>query len=610
MTQMTCRDRLQKCVALAIAVAACGLLCACNHEQDVFMIAPMETDAVEVAGITQNKGGILYHAPYRQINPQEYRSCAFIEPVTGKPDPRTLYQIALAHPGPRAASSPAEATKIAVIAGRTAAYAGRATDAAAQAAIAKAKSAESLAKVNEAVNAIAAGPDRTAADKMAALAKTASTSADAAATATVNASSKSAAAATSASDASAMVSHAQLNITDAERAEASRRLALTEKAQADASVKADEKTLQDATDAAKKDTTDTALSTAASKAADALKKSKDVQTLKKAAATQAEAIARSKADLAADSQVKARAAESAWSSAAIEAAKATKGSADATKSAMDSIAAAHQALAASTNDAIKKANESMAAAKLAIDAAAEAAAMSNDLAQQSRDMPSASDAAITWTGTRPLTEEEEMSRLARNELVLKMLEVSDYNCSQHLSRVTGFQIEVDLISGMATLGLAGAATVATGGTAQALAAAATATTGFGTLFNDTVYRNALVQTLVGTIRSRREEFYKGEIEPNLEKSVADYEPGKAISQIRQYHEMGSFYVGLTFIREAAERSNQSRTGVIDETMQANLSTALAEAQLKRNTAQKKADDAKPAAPATPAAAPKADTSSK
>jgi|GEM_PF-4823418 len=198
---------------------------------------------------------------------------------------------------------------------------------------------------------------------------------------------------------------------------------------------------------------------------------------------------------------------------------------------------------------------------------------------------------------RALTEADEADRKKyRNELIGAMLQVSDANTAEHLSRVTGVRISADLITGAAAIGLAGGASVAVGKTAQYLAMGATTASGLNALFSDVVYRDALVQTLVGTIQSKREEFYRQVIEPGMKQCTSEYSPARAVVDCGRYHDMGSFYQGLTFIREAAEDANRVRMSKVleerDAKAQARTNDALKEAaESARDRAKAEAEEA-------------------
>jgi hypothetical protein len=155
------------------------------------------------------------------------------------------------------------------------------------------------------------------------------------------------------------------------------------------------------------------------------------------------------------------------------------------------------------------------------------------------------------------------AKLARNELQGIMIGLSDKEVSRHLSEVTGTQITVNMVLGAAALGTSGAGAVATTAMAKVFSAMAAGFTGVKSLFNEEVYRNALIQTLVGSIISKRNEI-RAEIEVSQEKSIHDYSVTQAINDVRQLNESGSFYYGLTLIREAADATNAVRNAVASE----------------------------------------------
>lgn len=174
--------------------------------------------------------------------------------------------------------------------------------------------------------------------------------------------------------------------------------------------------------------------------------------------------------------------------------------------------------------------------------------------------------------------DEEAKKAARNDLLNAVLSVSDENVASHLASVTGTRVTVDMITGTAALGLAGVAAVSVADTAKYLAAGAAGATGLRSLFSEVVYRDALVQTLVGSIQTEREKYYETVVKPMLAQPVSAVGIGEIRRVAQEYHKRGHFYHGLTLIRQAAEAANQERTQIIEGARNAEARTRVLKAE--------------------------------
>ncbi len=164
-----------------------------------------------------------------------------------------------------------------------------------------------------------------------------------------------------------------------------------------------------------------------------------------------------------------------------------------------------------------------------------------------------------WIAVNGTNEEARM--IARNQLQNAIMRLSDQMTASHLSELKSTENFGNILLGAATLGLTGGASVAAPVTAKAFSASATGTGGARELFNNQVYRNALLETLIGSIESDRQEFAMT-ITRKQTNSILKYDAESAIRDANEYHQRGSFYHGLALIREAAEKSNQDKkTGV-------------------------------------------------
>jgi 23S rRNA pseudoU1915 N3-methylase RlmH len=150
------------------------------------------------------------------------------------------------------------------------------------------------------------------------------------------------------------------------------------------------------------------------------------------------------------------------------------------------------------------------------------------------------------------------AKTARTKLQEKIMEVSNNEVAGHLSRVTSTQVTVNILLGGASTALSGAASLATGNNASTLSELSTVTGAFRSLFNEQVYRNALVETLVAAIASDRNKFLSDIRNLKQTLPIDEYCVQAAIHDMVRYHDKGSFYHGLTLIREAAEAENRKR----------------------------------------------------
>ncbi len=152
---------------------------------------------------------------------------------------------------------------------------------------------------------------------------------------------------------------------------------------------------------------------------------------------------------------------------------------------------------------------------------------------------------------------KESGRLARNRLQAAILGVSDRVTSAHLSAIKSTDNFFNLIFGAATSALSGGAAVAAETTARGLSAAATGTNAARSLVNEQVYRNALTESLTRAIGEDRRKFRLTVIDQKTKLPVTDYSVDDAIRDAVDYHERGSFYNGLSLIREAVEAETRA-----------------------------------------------------
>lgn len=183
-------------------------------------------------------------------------------------------------------------------------------------------------------------------------------------------------------------------------------------------------------------------------------------------------------------------------------------------------------------------------------------------------------------------DDAENARIARNRLQTTIMTLSDKAVATHLSRVTGVEIDSNILMGGAALAAAGEAALGPPATAKTFAQVAAGLIGFRGIFNDQVYKNTLVQSLVGSIISDRNKC-RAQIQASQSLSITNYPADQAIADASDFHSRGSFYYGLTLIRDAAEAANITRNQAAT-----NAYSTVMNAQTNRNNL--KALEANPA----------------
>jgi hypothetical protein len=179
---------------------------------------------------------------------------------------------------------------------------------------------------------------------------------------------------------------------------------------------------------------------------------------------------------------------------------------------------------------------------------------------------------------------------ARNELIGTALQLADASISEHLSDIKSTETNMNLLFGGATAALTGGASVAGAEGAKVLSAAATGTNAGRSIFNESTYRNALGETLTGSIETDRVLKRTEIINRLTTECTASYPVSVALADVQNYLNGGSFYHGLALIREAAEKANAKRRGEI--TLDDPLAKQMYDNQLKELQGQAKAIELK------------------
>lgn len=159
----------------------------------------------------------------------------------------------------------------------------------------------------------------------------------------------------------------------------------------------------------------------------------------------------------------------------------------------------------------------------------------------------------------------------RDELQNAILRIVKESTAQHLSDLKSVENNGNLLLGAATLGLAGGASVASGTAAQALAASAAGTAGARSLFNEQVYRQTFVESIIALIEKDQAE-YLSVIHTRQTNSIIDYTVEAAILDTKEYEMRGSFYHGLALLRQAVQDQISGKNILIPVNEYTNLAT--------------------------------------
>lgn len=170
-----------------------------------------------------------------------------------------------------------------------------------------------------------------------------------------------------------------------------------------------------------------------------------------------------------------------------------------------------------------------------------------------------------------------INKLARNRLAERLIKRSNEVCIVEMGRLTGNEAMVNTILSTATTGLTAAGSVVVGDWNRVLSAAATFTNGTRDHIRAEVYRNFVTYQLIKAIgieRAKRLEAIKkhdGET-PN------QYNVDEMIREIDEYHQICSFYIGLTLVDAAVSKSAVPASTRVDD-----LSAAINELESRVST---------------------------
>lgn len=146
------------------------------------------------------------------------------------------------------------------------------------------------------------------------------------------------------------------------------------------------------------------------------------------------------------------------------------------------------------------------------------------------------------------------STIYRNRLGEYLLNISDQACAQHKARIYAHAATIQgSFSGLSTI-LGGLGAIVTGeGAARALSGSASISSGLGSNISETFYGNFLAPAIVKQIDTQRGAKLQT-IRTQESRSLAEYPPEAMLRDITEYHELCSFYAGVSGLTEDKKRA--------------------------------------------------------
>jgi len=155
------------------------------------------------------------------------------------------------------------------------------------------------------------------------------------------------------------------------------------------------------------------------------------------------------------------------------------------------------------------------------------------------------------------TKIEDASKTVRNELVQELRSRSNEVCDLHKAAILAHNATFNVTLGGLTTLLAGTASVVGGFQAPIFAAGAAGTNSIRSLVNDEVYARSVAGLIVRAIEKGRTDSWHA-LSAKLNEPYNKYDVFEAISDVEEFHQTCSFYVGITRISEALENQKPSR----------------------------------------------------
>lgn len=155
------------------------------------------------------------------------------------------------------------------------------------------------------------------------------------------------------------------------------------------------------------------------------------------------------------------------------------------------------------------------------------------------------------------------NRTCRNAIVSLRILAIDQSFSEFEADLFRQTREIGFSATVASLGLTGAASLVSGGTANILAAAATALTGTKEAFDKEVLSEQTILAIHTAMRSNRKKILV-RIQSGMKQGIADYPLGLALSDLEQYYNAGTVLGALINVTEAAGAEGQAADKKLEE----------------------------------------------
>ena len=142
----------------------------------------------------------------------------------------------------------------------------------------------------------------------------------------------------------------------------------------------------------------------------------------------------------------------------------------------------------------------------------------------------------------------------RNRVQQRLVAASDHQCSAYRESLRRIQADSNFLLDVASIGLASAAAVVTGGSSTSgLAAGAAFTSGTRAAANDAFLRQLTLETVSRAIEVRRERFWQ-QIEDRRSHPIEAYGVEFAVRDAMQYHSLCNLVTGLEQASDAVTMS--------------------------------------------------------
>jgi len=162
----------------------------------------------------------------------------------------------------------------------------------------------------------------------------------------------------------------------------------------------------------------------------------------------------------------------------------------------------------------------------------------------------------------------------RNNTQSRLIILSNEVCEKHLADVFGTSGLINVASSFSSMLLSGAASIVEGRAAQNMSIASSVISGTRSSINSEIYQGLLVGAIIAEIQGLRSASYTA-IRSRRTQDVTAYPPAEAVGDALAYHDLCSFYVGVTSLVKKAGRTTRTTDPLVQARIDAK--TALLEA---------------------------------